>query len=180
MLYWSHKSLRRPNLSVCPAPGVPGGGGIHKHMQIASFQQQEKVSSTANLLWNQYYFQVPIMEQMFEKCTVWSVIFLHLRWQSKAKEASQLLCPLWLVCPTVRCPDRDKQIMSQNPFFWTVWKCLLKVFSLQILLPFGVGTQRWYCMGLCTDWREAGRANETETDIKIIFSFKYNSICKPM
>lgn len=31
MLYWSHKSFRRPNLSVCPAPGVPGGGQkIHK------------------------------------------------------------------------------------------------------------------------------------------------------
>lgn len=39
-----------------------------------------------------------------------------------------------------------------------------------IFIPFGVEIQRWYCMGLCTDWIEAGQANNTEKNVMIFFS----------
>lgn len=46
-----------------------------------------------------------------------------------------------------------------------------------IFVPFGVGIQRRYCMGLCTDWTEAGQANNTENNAtKIFFSYYDNHI----
>lgn len=128
MLYWSHRSFRRPNLSVCPAPGVPGGKKAHTNDLNNSHQRL-------------IYFEMKTIFTSYNvsKYSVWSVIFLHLRWQSIAKEASQLLCPLWLVCPTVRRPDSDNNRIRVKMDIFKLservfWKCCPFRFSYHLVL----------------------------------------------
>lgn len=153
MLYWSHRSFRRPNLSVCPAPGVPGG----KHTNYLNMFQHLVIQFNFKL------FLSPVVHQM-----LFSVSLLYLHWQLRVKEASLLLCPLWLVSPAVQHPG-----IKTNRAHMNILKMsegvLWQRFSLKSSYHLMLGSKNSVAWDCAQTWERQAELMRQKQTVKIIF-----------